>query len=114
MLRLAEYLQVAQIHRVVAGHGGTPAVRHGGNGFGLAGQGAAKGILEAAMNNALAGQSLVATQVAGFQQQALIPGCMKPVDQPQPGDTATKNQHIGFQGCVAHGPPSLNSAAMLA
>ena len=88
MLGVAEYLQLAQVHRIVAGHGRAPAVRHGGDGFRLAGQVAAQGILEAAVNNALAGQGLVAAQGVGFQQQALVTGRVEPVDQPQAGDAA--------------------------
>ena len=114
MLGVAEYLQLAQVHRIVAGHGRAPAVRHGGDGFRLAGQVAAQGILEAAVNNALAGQGLVAAQGVGFQQQALVTGRVEPVDQPQAGDAAAEDQNVGFQRGVAHGSPSEKVAAMLA
>ena len=114
MLGVAEHAKVAQVHRVVARHGGTPAIRHLGDGFRFAGEAAAQGVFQPAVNNSLAGQCLIAPQGMAFQQQALIAGRIEPVDQPQPGDATTYNQYVGFQGCVAHGPPSLNSAAMLA
>ena len=94
MLGVTQYLQVAQVHRVIAGHGGTPAIRHGGNGFGLVGQVAAQGVLEAAMDNALAGQGLVAAEGGGLQQQALVAGGVESVDQPQAGDAAAKDHNV--------------------
>ncbi len=71
------------------------------------------------MDNALAGQGLVAAQAGGFQQQALVAGGMEPVDQPQAGNATAEDENIRtervrFQGGVTHGSPSLNSAAMLA
>ena len=114
MLGIAEHLQLAKVHRIVAGHGGAPAVRHGGNGFRFTGQVAAQGILEAAVDNALAGQGLVAAQGVGFQQQALVTGGVEPVDQPQAGNATAEDQNVGFQRGVIHGSPSEKVAAMLA
>ncbi len=118
VLGLAEHPQATEIHRALALDGLAPAVGHAGDGLGFAGEGAAQGVFQAAVDNALAGQGLGAAQGAGFQQQALIAALLQVVDQPQAGDAAAEDQDVRFQhrGSHAHGhgSPSMECAAMLA
>ena len=94
---IAENGSPAEVNVPFARQAGTPVARHISNGFRGAGDTAAEGIFDTAVNHALAGGCLVAAQRGLFKQYRIIASLDQPVEQPETGDTTTNNGDIATE-----------------
>jgi len=94
---IAENGRPAEINVAFAREAGPPVVRHVGNGFRGTGDTAAEGVFDAAVNHALAGGCLIATQRGLFKQYRIVASLDQPVEQPETGDTTTNNGDIATE-----------------